>query len=306
MAEPPALVQVPPAGLPPEEASGRLCRLAPPRIDGPLEQLGAERILVTGAAGSIGTAAQRALGSAGIEPLITDLRGLDGSRPLDVRDSQAIEDALGGYRPTLVLHLAGAKSAPVAETDVHSALEVNAWGTATLVAAAGRAGARVVTASTCKACDPETVYGATKLLAERLTIAAGGSVARFYNVVESSGNVFETWRVLPPDEPLPVTPCSRYLISLADATALLLWAAVLRPGRYTIDPGEAWTIAQIAAELYPGRPQREILPRRGDRTVEPRCARSETIHPFRGRIERIVNRHDLIVGETGFPHEPPS
>jgi FlaA1/EpsC-like NDP-sugar epimerase len=292
MVEPPALVKVSPGALTLEEASARLCRLPRPPLDEPLERLEAERILVTGAAGSIGTAAQRALGSAGIDPLVTDLPGLDGSRPLDVRDRQAIEDALASFRPSLVFHLAGAKSAPAAETDVHSALEVNAWGTATLVAAAGRAGARVVTASTCKSCDPETVYGATKLLAERLTIAAGGSVARFYNVVESSGNVFETWRALPPDEPLPVAPCSRYLISLADATALLLWAAVLPPGRYTIDPGEPWTIADVAAELYPGRAQREIPPRRGDRLVEPRCAGSETVEPYLGRIERIVNRHD--------------
>ncbi len=292
MPEPPALADVSVSDLTLEEASARLCRLPPPAIDEPLERLRRERILVTGAAGSIGTAAQRALAWTGVQPLVTDLPGLDGSRPLDVRDAPAIEEALASFRPTLVLHLAGAKSAPAAETEVHSALEVNAWGTATLVAAAGRAGARVVTASTCKACDPETVYGATKLLAERLTIAAGGSVARFYNVVESSGNVFETWRSLPPDEPLPVTPCSRYLISLADATSLLLWTAVLPPGRYTIDPGDAWTIADVASQLYPSRPQREIAPRRGDRLVEPRCAGSETVERYLGRIERIVNRHD--------------
>jgi len=273
-------------------AAARLCRLPAPPLGEVLDQLRNERILVTGAAGSIGTAAGEMLASAGIRPVVTDLPGLDGSLPLDVRDGVAIEDALAAHRPSLIFHVAGAKSAPAAETDVHNALEVNAWGTATLVAAAGRAGARVVTASTCKACDPETVYGATKLLAERLTIAAGGSVARFYNVVESSGNVFESWLALPEDEPLPVAPCTRYLISLEDATALLLWAAVLPPGRYTIDPGEPQTIAEIAAELFPDRAQRPIPPRRGDRVAEPRCALSETVEPVAGRIERVVNRHD--------------
>lgn len=287
------------------DAASLLCELAPPSIDEPLERLRAERILVTGAAGSIGSAAAAALAGGRVDRLVTDLPGIDGSRPLDVRDREAIEGTLDAYRPSLILHLAGAKSAPAAETDVHNALEVNAWGTATLVAAAGRSGARVVTASTCKACDPETVYGATKLLAERLTIAAGGSVARLYNVVESSGNVFEAWRSLPPGEPLPVTPCSRYLITLADATALLLWAAVLPPGRYTIDPGKPRTIAQIALELYPRRPQRSIPPRRGDRIAEPRCALSETIEPQFGRIERIVNRHDLTWGNPGVPPRAP-
>src|SRR5919201_3078320 len=100
MAEPPALVQVSPGSLTLEEASARLCRLPLPPLDDPLARLQGERILVTGAAGSIGTAAQRALGSAGIDPLVTDLPGLDGSRALDVRDGQAIEDALATYRPT--------------------------------------------------------------------------------------------------------------------------------------------------------------------------------------------------------------
>lgn len=292
MPEPPAVLGAVADESTLRSAAVRLCRLPAPPIDDPLDRLRGERILVTGAAGSIGSAAGEALASAGISPVVTDLPGLDGSAPLDVRDGAAIEAALAEHRPSLIFHLAGAKSAPAAETDVHNALEVNAWGTATLVAAAGRAGARVVTASTCKACDPETVYGATKLLAERLTIAAGGSVARFYNVVESSGNVFESWLSLAPDEPVPVAPCTRYLVSLEDATALLLWAAVLPPGRYTIDPGEPRTIGEIASELYPGRPQRSIPPRRGDRIAEPRCALAETIEPVLGRIERIVNRHD--------------
>jgi FlaA1/EpsC-like NDP-sugar epimerase len=265
---------------------------APPPIDEPLERLQGARLLVTGALGSIGLAACDLLTGAGIEIDPTDLLREDGSRPLDVRSEAVVAAGIAAYRPSLVLHLAGAKSAPAGETDVMGALETNASGTANVVAAAARAGVPVVTASTCKACDPETVYGATKLISERLTIAAGGTVARFYNVIESSGNVFETWRAVPAEEPIPVTPCSRYFITLADATALLLWSAVLPCGRYTVDPGEPRPLADVASELYPGRPQREIPPRRGDRVTEPRCALSETIEPLEGRIERIVNRHD--------------
>lgn len=292
MSQRPAVLRLLPGGAEPS-SSPRLREMAPPpAIDEPLERLAAERILVTGALGSIGEQAAATLRAAGIELRSTDLLTQNGSAPLDVRSVDAVTAAIARHRPTLVLHLAGAKSAPAAELGVHEALETNANGTANVVAAAGRAGARVVTASTCKACDPETVYGATKLIAERVTIAAGGSVARFYNVVESSGNVFELWRGLPESDPLPVTPCSRYLITLADATALLLWTAVLPPGRYTVDPGEPRRIADVGAELYPGRPQQPIPPRRGDRLVEPRCASSETVEPVLDRIERIVNRHD--------------
>jgi FlaA1/EpsC-like NDP-sugar epimerase len=265
---------------------------APPPVDEPLERLRGERLLVTGALGSIGVAARDLLADAGIDAHTTDLLVEDGSATLDVRAREAVAGAIATYRPSLIMHLAGAKSAPAGERDVMGALETNASGTANVVAGAMASGARVITASTCKACDPETVYGATKLISERLTIAAGGSVARFYNVIESSGNVFELWRAVPEDEPIPVTPCSRFFVTLADATALLLWAAVLPSGRYTVAPGEPRRIADIAAELYPGRAQREIPPRRGDRVVEPRCALSETIEPVFGRIERIVNRHD--------------
>jgi FlaA1/EpsC-like NDP-sugar epimerase len=292
MSQRPAVLRVLPGGAEPIPAPNLREMAPPPPIDEPLERLATERILVTGALGSIGEQAAGKLRAAGIELRATDLLTQDGSAPLDVRSLDAITDAIERYRPTLVLHLAGAKSAPAAELDVHEALETNANGTANVVAAATRADARVVTASTCKACDPETVYGATKLIAERVTIAAGGSVARFYNVVESSGNVFELWRAVPASDPLPVTPCSRYLITLADATALLLWTAVLPPGRYTVDPGEPRRIADVGIELYPGRPQQPIPPRRGDRLVEPRCASSETIEPVLDRIERIVSRHD--------------
>ena len=271
---------------------------SPPPLTEPLEQLRRERIVVTGGLGSIGAAAGETLKAAGIGLVATDLVDADGSLPLDVCDATSVEATLARYRPTLVLHLAGAKSAPAGETDVARALEVNAQGTANVITAAAQMESRVVTASTCKACDPETVYGATKLIAERLTIASGGTVARFYNVVESSGNVFELWRAIPPSEPLPVTPCFRYFISLADAIALLLWAAVLPPARYTIDPGEPRLIADVAAELYPGRPQRQIPPRRGDRIAEPRCAESEAIEPVFDRIERIVSRHDPDGPET--------
>ena len=152
----------------------------------PLSLLTGERVLVTGAAGSIGTEVVRVLRDAGGSPRATDVD------QLDVRLRSSVQRVFGLYRPTVVFHLAGAKHAPEGERDPQSVLEVNAVGTENVITAATVVGARVVTASTCKACDPETAYGASKLLAERLTLAAGGNVARFYNVVETAGNVFDT------------------------------------------------------------------------------------------------------------------
>lgn len=256
-------------------------------ISRPRRSLAGERVLITGAAGSIGAAIADALREADVMTFETDIDALD------VRDSDAVDRWLRVIKPTLVLHLAGAKHAPEGELDPAATFETNVRGTANVLAAAR--GARVVTASTCKACDPETVYGATKLIAERMTLNAGGSVARFYNVRESSGNVFSIWESLQADEPLPVAPCSRYFISLEDAVALVLWASVLEPARYVIDPGPARRMDDVAAERYPGRPQRPIAPRRGDRLDEPFHARSEAaIATDVDRVIRIASPHDPV------------
>ena len=285
-----------------ERILGRRERPLP--LDEPLERLAGKRVLITGAAGSIGSVAASLLrGTANV--IATDKDS--GDLAVDVRLENEVARAMETERPDVVLHLAAAKSAPDAERDPMSALEVNVLGTRNILGHApeymawnkwklGHAPARchVVTASTCKSCEPETAYGASKLVAERVTLNAGGSVSRFYNVVESSGNVFETWGALAPDAPLEVTPCRRYFISLAEAVSLVLWTAVLPSGRYGFDPGGARDMRDVAADLYPGRLLHAIPPRRGDRLVEPLAARHEQVE--QGAIPsllRIIGTHDI-------------
>lgn len=239
----------------------------------PLSRLADARVLVTGALGSIGSAVCEALGRARVHVDPTDLEWAPNAEDVDVRDGGEVQSAMERYRPTHVLHLAGAKHAPEGELDPLGTTQTNVGGTANVLRYA--AGARVVTASTCKACDPETAYGATKLVAERMTLNAGGSVARFYNVPESSGNVFRIWEAIPEGEPIPVAPCARYFVSMDDAVALLLWAAVLPSGRYAVDPGRPLQMGQVAEDLYPARQRVPVSPRRGDRMAEPLHARSE-------------------------------
>lgn len=271
-----------------ERVLGRPERPLP--LDEPLAVLAGKRILVTGAEGSIGGGAARRLNEVA-NVVATDKHS--GNPALDVRVESDVATVLAAERPEVVFHMAAAKSAPDGERDPMSALEVNVLGTRNVLAHAPE-GCRVITASTCKACEPETAYGASKLVAERVTLNAGGSVARFYNVVESSGNVFETWAELPESEPLPVTPCRRYFISLAEAVSLVLWTAILPPGRYGFDPGSAREMSDVAAALYPGRAVHSVPPRRGDRIVEPLGARHEQIEQHaRASLLRIVGAHDV-------------
>ena len=256
----------------------------PPEIETPLRELQSHRVLVTGADGSIGSAITMLLNDSGVSTIGTDVSDCD------VTNRGTLADVMERVKPTLVFHLAGAKHAPDGEIDPLDAATINITGTANVVSSTS---ARVVTASTCKSCDPETAYGATKLVAERITLNAGGSVARFYNVPESSGNVFEIWKALPENDPIAVTICDRYFVSLNEALALLLWAAVLSPGRYAIAPGPPRDMISVASALYPDRVQVRMPRRRGDRMDEPLHAASETLHPtIVPNIVRIESPHD--------------
>jgi FlaA1/EpsC-like NDP-sugar epimerase len=260
-------------------------------LDEPLAGLAGKRVLITGAEGSIGSAVARSIGDAA-EVIPTDKHS--GNPAVDVRVESDVAAVLRQTRPDVIFHLAAAKSAPDAERDPMSALEVNVLGTRNVLAHAPE-GTHVVTASTCKACEPETAYGASKLVAERVTLNAGGSVARFYNVVESSGNVFELWSRLDPSEPIDVTPCRRYFISLAEAVSLVVWTAILPPARYGFDPGKAREMHDVAIDLYPERMLRSVPPRRGDRIAEPLAARHEQVEQdARPSLLRIVGAHDLV------------
>lgn len=271
-----------------ERVLGRPERPLP--LDEPLARLAGRRVLITGAEGSIGSAVARILAETA-EVTATDKHS--GDPALDVRVESDVAAVLRVTRPELIFHLAAAKSAPDGERDPMSALEVNVLGTRNVLAHAP-GGCHVVTASTCKACEPETAYGASKLVAERVTLNAGGSVARFYNVVESSGNVFEIWAQLEPREPILVTPCRRYFISLAEAVSLVIWTAVLPPARYGFDPGRPREMHDVARDLYPDRVLRSVPPRRGDRIAEPLAARHEQVEQdARPGLLRIVGAHDL-------------
>ena len=248
-----------------------------------------ERVLITGANGSIGQALIPRLDDDGVSFLATDVDTFDvrGEPPPSVLK----------LNPTLVIHLAADKHAPNGEQDPWETLRVNADGTANVLRLFPAA--KVVLTSTCKAADPETAYGASKLIAERMVLNAGGVVARLYNVIEASGNVFELWRSIPADKPITVTPCRRYFITIDQAVDLVLECCKLPAGRYTIDPGRSRWMDEVARELYPGREIQYVLPRRGDRKEEPLMAASETYGWVRDDgLRSIESPHDPVPCES--------
>lgn len=249
------------------------------------------RVLVTGGEGSIGRAIATELRSVAEAVRLTD------KDLLDVRDERNVMAQFLDFSPEIVVHLAASKHAPLGEEDPYEVVRTNIEGTKNVLDWCRRTGAHCVVASTCKACDPETAYGASKLVAERMALNEGQVVARYYNVVETSGNVFEIWR----DSDRGVmhyTDCRRRFISLNEAIALTMWATLWGEpaSRYTLTHTEPRHMRDVLLSVYPDRENwaAQMAPRRGDRAIEPRHAACERMEEVAGCewISRVWNPHD--------------
>lgn len=236
-------------------------------------------ILVTGANGSIGKRFIERMGNyANI--IATDVDTLDVT---DIND--CIE--YSKYNPDYVINLAGAKHAPKGEHETIETLNINTLGTYHILNTFKNS--KIILTSTCKSCNPETVYGATKLIAERMTINRGGVVARFYNVVETQGNVFELWEQQNPKE--VAVFCERYFISLDEAVGLLIYCLTQESGRYSVNPKEIRNMQKVYESIYGTEPYKVIPQRRGDRITEKLCSTSERIKESES-ILKIESWHD--------------
>lgn len=269
------------------------------------------RILITGASGSIGQELYKVLNDGNRYDI--DLIGIDIDPhneliyQLDITSKTAISDltmiCLEEWRdmPTIIFHLAAAKHAPAGELFRTSTWTTNIIGTQNIINAFPSS--QLILASTCKACDPETVYGASKLIAEREVLGAGGSVARFYNTVETQGNVFEIWKehlniagITKSSPRIKVAhSCNRYFMSIEEAVGLLLSTPFMPAGRWTIGPMIQRSMTDIADDLYPNAEKVAMPPRRGDRIAEPLHAKSEELIHYISNFYKIVNKHDTDV-----------
>jgi FlaA1/EpsC-like NDP-sugar epimerase len=256
--------------------------LGRPDLDFELPDLSGKRILVTGAEGYVGRRVYKLAQQQGAWSLGVDL-------PLDLTDHDQAQ-VLVGYDFDFILHLAAAKFAGDGEQNPERVTSVNVDATANVIRIAGSR-SQVVFASTCKAADPCTVYGASKLIAERIALNAGGTVVRLVNVIGSTGQTEVTaeWAKVPEDQPLPVTHCWRMWMSLDEAAKTLIAALALEPGRYAPNVPPAKHMDFMAARAFPGRARTGISLRRGDRPRERLVAEYEELEATGGPLNRIVD-----------------
>lgn len=248
-------------------------------------------IFIYGANGSLGNALLKWLKEANIKSTFgfdIDTNNLDYEiNESDITNIYDLEYDIYHEVPDIVFNFAAAKHAPEGEEIPCEVSEINITGVSNLLKVYNDA--HIVLSSTCKSCIPETTYGATKLIADRMVMNAGGSVARYFNVVQSSGNVFEIWENT--GNPYFVTDCKRFFISIDEAIALTIYAGINK-GRFAIDPGTIRYMPDICSDLYGDNNILEIPRRRGDRIEEPLIgSNEEVIHEF-NNIYRIINYND--------------
>lgn len=162
-----------------------------------------------------------------------------------VEDVSRLSRALSGV--SMAIHAAAQKIVPLAEYDPGACVATNVSGTANVIEACLRAGVkRAVLVSTDKASAPYTVYGASKLCAERLWIAANSYSAgrsteffavRYGNVWGSRGSVLEAWtKQIQKSGEIEVThpSCTRWHITASQACEFVLTALK------QASPGDLW------------------------------------------------------------------
>jgi UDP-N-acetylglucosamine 4,6-dehydratase len=149
----------------------------------------------------------------------------------DVRDSDRVLEVMEGV--DIVIHAAALKQIPAAELNPLEAIKTNILGAANIVDAAHkRKDEKEIALSTDKAANPINLYGATKLCADKLFVAANGtgisettfSVVRYGNVVGSRGSVIPYFLAQRPTGTITITDTrmSRFLITLEQGVDFVL------------------------------------------------------------------------------------
>ncbi|MDC0257369.1 polysaccharide biosynthesis protein [Crocinitomicaceae bacterium] len=241
------------------------------------KELTGETILVTGAAGSIGSGMVRQIAAFQPSKLILldqaesplyDLQNaLRDEFPQltfevvigDIRSADRMENVFRSYQPHYVFHAAAYKHVPLMEDNPSEAVLTNVLGTRNLVDLAVKYNVfKFVMISTDKAVNPTNVMGASKRIAEIYAQNAKGETkfitTRFGNVLGSNGSVIPLFqRQLDQGGPLTVTDerITRYFMTIPEACQLVLEAGTMGDGGeiFVFDMGESVKIIDLAKKM---------------------------------------------------------
>jgi len=235
-------------------------------------------ILITGAAGSIGSEICRKISLYNYKKLILvdnaesalydiqqefrqqELENID-AIVADVRNKTRIDQIFNQYKPKIIFHAAAYKHVPLMENNPYEAVAVNIGGTKNVADIAVKHSVdKFVLISTDKAVNPTNVMGATKRIAELYVTCLKGKghtkfiTTRFGNVLGSNGSVIPLFKKqIEKGGPLTVThkEITRYFMTIPEACQLVLEAAAMGNGGeiFVFDMGEPIKIFNLATNM---------------------------------------------------------
>ncbi len=237
-------------------------------------------ILVTGAAGSIGSEIVRQLSRFNVSKVIlvdiaetplfhlgNELKTNNATFPYcilmaDVTNHQRMEGIFREYKPDIVFHAAAYKHVPMMEENPHEAVRVNVGGTRLITDLSIKYDVeRFVMISTDKSVNPTSVMGATKRICEMVVqLKALTSpntnfvITRFGNVLGSNGSVIPIFeKQIKEGGPVTVThpEITRYFMTIPEACELVLEAGFMGNANeiYVFDMGDPVPIVDLAYQM---------------------------------------------------------
>ena len=230
----------------------------------------------------------------------------------DVRDLERLKRAFHGV--DFVIHAAALKQVDTGEYNPMEFIKTNVLGSQNVIDASIDAGVkRVVALSTDKASSPINLYGATKLTADKLFVAANNfsftygttiSVVRYGNVMGSRGSVIPYFQeIAAKGKPLPITDLrmTRFWISIESAVKFVIDSLEMMTGGELYVPRiPSMKIVDLANAVAPGAPLQEIGMRPGEKLHEEMISADDS-----RRTIILENRFVVtpVVSEWGY--QPP-
>ena len=238
-----------------------------------IKELKNKTILISGGAGSIGSSLSKRI----IEYPIKSLRILDinehslfklkrdiNSPKLrlllgSVLDKERLD--MASFGADIIIHTAAVKNIEITEFNPLETIDVNINGTINMIKTSVKnKPKKFLNISTDKAADSSTLYGTTKNVSEKLISWAGShfedtkfASARFGNVIETKGNVFEIWKdEFEKNKPLSIThpDMKRYFFHVDEAVNFLLnCLIIMKNGELFIPKMESFKVKELANKI---------------------------------------------------------
>lgn len=203
----------------------------------------------------------------------------------DVRDGERLSRAMD--RVDYVIHAAALKHIPIAEYNPIECVKTNVNGAENVInAAIDNKVKRVIALSTDKAANPINLYGATKLVSDKLFVTANTlvgdrdtrfAVVRYGNVVGSRGSVIPFFKKLVEEDnasELPITDpqMTRFWITLDQGIEFVIKSFErMQGGEVFVPKIPSIKMTELAKGLYPNMPQKVIGIRPGEKLHETMC-----------------------------------